>query len=64
MGKVIKVEHPNGYAGVLYGEKSMAVYDPNGHEVMHTGFRNIHTREQLYDYLGRFLEFMRITQEE
>ena len=49
---VIKVEHPNGYAGVLYGRASMAVYDPQGHEVLHTGSRAINTSEALYNLLG------------
>ena len=56
MNQMVKVKHPNGYTGILYGKSSMVIHDPDGHEVMHTGFRNIHTKEQLYDYLGRFPE--------
>ena len=25
---------PNGYRGVLYGERSMAIFDPDGREVL------------------------------
>lgn len=50
---VIKVEHPNGYLGVLYGESSMSIYDKDGHEVLHTGSRNIQTAAELYEVLDR-----------
>ena len=36
-----------GYTGKLYGESSMVVYDPDGNEVFHTGFRNINTEAEL-----------------
>lgn len=49
----IKVTHPNGYVGVLYGRSSMAIYDKRGHEVMHTGFRNINTDIELYAVLDQ-----------
>ena len=41
------------YTGVLYGVSSMAIYDKDGHEVLHTGFRGEHlqTKEDLIEYL-------------
>lgn len=49
----IRVEHPNGYSGVLYGESSMMIFDKEGNQVLHTGFRNIQTREELYESLSK-----------
>ena len=36
-----------GYTGKLYGESSMVIYDPDGNEVFHTGFRTINTEAEL-----------------
>ena len=55
----IRVDHPNGYSGLLYGESSMLIFK-NGEEVMHTGFRNadLQTADDLYKYLDDIPEFM------
>lgn len=47
----IKAKHPNGYFGILYGKSSMAIYDEFGHQILHTGFRNINTQDELYKIL-------------
>lgn len=47
----IKAKHPNGYFGILYGKSSMAIYDEFGHQILHTGFRNINTEKELYAVL-------------
>lgn len=60
---VIKAEHPNGYAGVLYGRGSMAVYDPQGHEVLHTGSSTVKTDKELYDVLGKVPELIKAFKE-
>ena len=54
---VIKVEHPNGYMGVLYGKSSMSIYDKDGHECLHTGSRTPNTEEELYEVLGNMPKF-------
>lgn len=59
MENEIKVEHPNGYSGILYGKKSMVIFH-NNKEVLHTGFRNINTREELYQNLEKMPEFMKM----
>lgn len=41
------VSERNGYSGVLYGRSSMSIYDQQGHEVIHTGFRAGNTLEYL-----------------
>ena len=41
------VSERNGYSGVLYGRSSMSIYDQQGHEVLHTGFRAGDTLEYL-----------------
>ena len=41
------VSKHNGYSGVLYGSGSMSIYDPQGHEVLHTLQRAGHTLEYL-----------------
>ena len=55
----IRVKHPNGYSGVLYGKKSMIIYRPDGTECLHTGFRNkdIKTETDLYEQLEDMPEF-------
>ena len=55
----IRVEHPNGYSGVLYGKSSMIIYGPGGTECLHTGFRNkdIKTETDLYEQLEDMPEF-------
>ena len=55
----IRVEHPNGYSGVLYGKSSMIIYRPDGTECLHTGFRNedVKTEKDLYEQLEDMPEF-------
>lgn len=55
---MIKVKHPNGYEGVLYGKTCMAIYNPQGRECLHTGFRNIDTEQELYKQLEDMPRFM------
>lgn len=43
----IEYESENGYKGVLYGKSSMSIYDKDGNERLHTGFRNVNTLEEL-----------------
>ena len=59
--KIIKVEHPNGYSGVLYGKRSMSIFK-DGREVLHTGFRNknIQTADDLYNILEEQPKLMEI----
>lgn len=57
---VIKVEHPNGYFGILYGGSSMSLYDEDGHEILHTGSRNIDTEEELYELLDGMPKFVEV----
>ena len=48
--KSITYTHENGYSATLYGEASMVVrYE--GQEVMHTGFRNVNTEDEVMDLL-------------
>ena len=58
--KRIEYKSPNnGYTGVLYGERSYIIRDPSGKEVMHTGFRNINTYDELVEHVESFPEFRR-----
>ena len=52
----IMVEHENGYYGCLYGESSMSIFKDNK-EVLHTGFRNINTPDDLYEILSEMPSF-------
>lgn len=63
MGNKIEVIHPNGYKGVLYGNKSMVILKDN-EEVLHTGFRKINTEKELYDFLESFPDFIEIFRKE
>ena len=58
MNQLVKVivKHPNGYIGILYGESSMVIHNPEGNEVMHTGSTGLRTEKELYAYLEKFPE--------
>lgn len=58
MRKRIKYTSENGYTGVLYGKSSFSVYDKDGHEVFHTGFRNFNTYDDLKESVDTFPEFL------
>ena len=58
MQKVIKYTSGKGYTGVLYGERSYAVFDRNGKEVIHTGNRKINTYEELREDMETLPDFM------
>ena len=51
------VKHENGYCGCLYGKSSMSIFKGNK-EVLHTGFRNINTPDELYEQLSEMPSFM------
>ena len=53
----IMIEHENGYYGCLYGKSSMSIFKGNK-EVLHTGFRNINTPDELYEQLSEMPSFM------
>lgn len=52
----IMVEHENGYYGFLYGKSSMSIFKDNK-EVLHAGFRNINTPDELYEILSEMPSF-------
>lgn len=54
----IIIKHPNGFTGRLYGESSLMISGPNYH--LHTGFRTINTKEDLYDFLGDMPNFVKL----
>lgn len=58
--KTIKYTSKNGYTGVLYGRSSLAIYNKDGKEVMHTGFRKINTYEELVETVETFPEFLEL----
>ena len=58
MSEKIEYTSENGYRGVLYGERSYAIYDKFGNEVLHTGFRKINTLEELKKKVDNFPEFL------
>lgn len=56
--EVIRASHHNGFSGVLYGESSMIIYYKE-HEVLHTGFRNPNTIEELIEVLKSMPDLMK-----
>ncbi len=56
----IRIEHSNGYTGILYGKSSMAIFDSSGNQILHTGFRTINTKEELYKKLESMPKFCEI----
>lgn len=58
MMKRIEYTSPNNrFTGVLYGESSMSIYDPDGKEILHTGRRTINTYEKLVEEVEEFPAF-------
>ena len=53
----IMVKHENGYYGCIYGKSSMSIFNGNK-EVLHTGFRNINTPDELYEILSEMPDFV------
>lgn len=53
----IYAEHSNGYSGCLYGKKSMTIFKGE-QEVIHTGSRNVNTKEELIKLLSIIPEVM------
>ena len=49
---MVEYTHPNGYSARLYGKSSMIVLF-EGKEVLHTGSRAVHTKQQVMDMLER-----------
>lgn len=56
----IEYKSENGYSGSLYGKSSMRIYDRNGMEVLHTGFRSVNTLEELKDIVDGMPEFIEV----
>lgn len=47
---VKEYRHKNGYSAVLYGKSSLIIYY-YGKKVIHTGFRNVNTEEEVMKLL-------------
>lgn len=59
----IMVEHENGYYGVLYGKRQLAIFKGN-QEVLHAFNRAIDTAEELGEMLETMPEFLEMLEEE
>lgn len=57
---MIKVQHENGYTGIVYGKKSLSVIKDNK-EILHTGSltKEIKTEKELYEYLEQLPELLK-----
>lgn len=53
-------KHPNGYSAKLYGKSSMVVFNPDGKECSHTGFRSCNTEEEVMEMLESMPELMNV----
>ena len=60
---VIRYQSENGYSGILYGKSSMAVFDPEGKEVMHTGFRTPNTYAELKEVVDEIPDLIAVLKE-
>lgn len=60
MSKVKKYTSSNGYTGVLYGKSSLSIKDKDGREILHTGFRNINTYDELVECVETFPQFIEL----
>ncbi len=57
---MMKLTHPNGYTGVLYGKNSMAIYDKDGKRCLHTNSRVPNTKSELYEALADMPKLMKV----
>ena len=55
MNKTVTYTHENGYSATLYGNTSLSV-EHNGKEVLHTGFRNVETEDEVMNLLENMPE--------
>lgn len=55
MNKTVTYTHENGYSATLYGKTSLSV-EHNGKEVLHTGFRNVETEDEVMNLLENMPE--------
>ena len=55
-------EHENGYLAKLYGKSSLSVYF-KGKEVLHTGFRNVHTEDEVMKMLDGMPKLMKFVED-
>ena len=60
--KYEEYEHKNGYVARLYGKSSLSVYF-NGKEVLHTGFRNVNTEDEVMELLEGMPKFVKLLEE-
>ena len=58
MSDIIEYTSDNGYTGRLYGKSSLIIFNPDGTESMHTGSRNINTREELVKIVDKHPKFI------
>lgn len=63
MTRELKYTSENGFTGVLGGASSMCIYDKEGKEVMHSGFSNINTLEELKQLVDEWPEYIQKLQE-
>ena len=54
--------HKNGYYARLYGKSSMRVCF-NGKEILHTGFRNVNTEDEVMELLEGMPKFIELLKE-
>lgn len=54
----ITYKSDNGYTGVIGGTSSMSIFNQDGHEIMHSGFRNINTYDELKEFVDNFPEWL------
>ena len=55
MNKQVTYTHENGYSATLYGDTSLSIYY-GGREVLHTGFRNVETEDEVMNLLEHIPE--------
>lgn len=60
---VIRYKSENGYSGILYGESSMAIFDPDGNEIMHTGYRTPNTYAELKEVVDETPDLIAVLKE-
>lgn len=58
MNKTVTYTHENGYSATLYGDTSLYV-EHDGREVLHTGFRNVETDDEVMNLLENMPDMMK-----
>jgi hypothetical protein len=58
MSDFMEYKSNNGYTGRMYGKSSLSIFDTNGKEIFHTGFRTCNNLKDFHKQVDDFPKFL------